>query len=425
MTKSEQPTEKPKAPRKRRAPKTRLDGLLDEMIAEAGGPSAVAGPDGLLMQLTSALVNRALQAELSVHLGYDAGDEPPDDEQNRRNGVREKTVRADGGEIAIKVPRDRDGTFEPILVKKHQRSFAGFDDRIISMYARGMTTREIVAHFQEVYGADVSPDLVSRVTDAVIAEIHEWQTRPLESVYPIVYIDALYVKVRDHSVVQNKAVYIVVGVGLDGQKDVLGLWIQKTEGAKFWLTILEELKTRGVKDILVLCADGLTGLPDAVLAAFPRTVFQTCIVHLVRTSTRYVPDRDIRLVCKDLKQIYTSVSVEAALKELDAFEAKWGSKYPLTLKAWRSRVEEWTPFLAFPAEIRRAIYTTNAIEALNRMVRKTLKARGALPNDDAVMKLVFLAVRNATKTWGKPATYWPLARAQFVILFEDRWPTEG
>ena len=402
--------------------RSRRDELLDELLKEYGGSPGVTGPDGLLKELTRAVVNRAMGAELSHHLGYEEGQTPPEGQANRRNGKTGKTVRTGQGPIEVEVPRDRDGTFEPRLIPKHQRHFDGFDDKILSMYARGMTTREIGAHLEEIYGVDVSPDLISRVTDAIIDEMTAWQSRPLERVYLVAYLDALVIKVRDKSGVQNKSVYIVVGVKSDGSKDVLGLWLQATEGAKFWLTILSELRQRGVEDILVLCADGLTGLPEAVEAAFPQAIFQTCIVHMVRSSTRFVPWKDRKAVCADLKTVYNADCAESAEAALDGFEAKWGKRFPMIAPAWRRRWDEVTPFLAFPPEIRRAIYTTNAIEALNRQLRKVLKTRGHMPNDQAALKLLYLAVRNAQKNWGGRDRRWNTALLQFAIHFEGRIP---
>ena len=404
----------------RRSKKSRSDELLDELIAEHGGPSGVTGPDGLLKELTRRLVNRAMGAELTQHLGYETGEAPPEGQSNRRNGKTEKTVRTGQGEIAVEVPRDRDGSFEPQLIPKHQRQFDGFDDKILSMYARGMTVREIRSHLEEIYGVDVSPDLISRVTDAVIDEMTAWQTRPLEPVYLVVYLDALVIKVRDSSGVQNKSVYIVVGVRPEGRKDVLGFWLQATEGAKFWLTILTELRQRGVEDILVMCADGLTGMSDAVEASFPRAIFQTCIVHMVRSSMRFVPWKERKAVCEDLRAVYTAETVEAAAAALDGFERIWSKRFPMIVPAWRRRWDEITPFLAFPIEIRKAIYTTNAVEALNRQLRKVLKIRGHMPNEQAALKLLFLAVRNALKNWGGPDKRWNAALLQFAIYFEGR-----
>ena len=408
------------AKRKKRA-KSRREELLEELIADAG-PEALADPVGLLKELTRSLVNQAMDAELSHHLGYEAGDSPPEEEPNRRNGKSPKTVRTGQGPVQIEVPRDREGSFEPKLIPKHSRQFAGFDDKIISMYARGMSAREIRAHLEEIYGVDVSPDLVSRVTDAVLEELRAWQSRPLEQVYLVAYLDALVLKVRDKSGVRNQSVYIVVGVLPDGSKDVLGLWIQATEGAKFWLTILSELRQRGVQDILVLCADGLTGLPEAVEAAFPDAIFQTCIVHMIRSSTRFVPWKERKAVCADLRTVYTADSAESAEEALEVFEERWGARFPMVAAAWRKRWDEVTPFLAFPPEIRRAIYTTNAIEALNRQLRKVLKTRGHMPNEQAALKLLYLAIRNAKKNWGGRNPQWNAALLQFAIYFEERIP---
>jgi putative transposase len=394
--------------------------LVDQLLAAAGGPGGLTGPDGLLKQLTAALVNRALDAEMTEHLGYEQGRPPPEDQFNRRNGHRLKSVRTERGAIDVTVPRDREGSFEPKLIPKHKRQFDGFDDKILSMYARGMSTRDIQKHLHELYGVEVSPDLISRVTDSIVDELTEWQSRPLEPVYPIVYIDALVVKIRDQGKVENKAIHIAVGVDLDGVRDVLGLWVERTEGAKFWSSVLAELKHRGVGDILILCADGLTGLPAAVEANFPRTIFQTCIVHMIRASTRYVSYKDLKPLCADLRQIYTAANAAAAQSALDAVEQKWGQRYAHVIKTWRSRVDEWTPFLAFPIELRRAVYTTNTIEALNRILRKTLKTRGPLPTDEAALKLLFLAIRNAKETWGRGYRDWLTARMQLAIHFEER-----
>jgi putative transposase len=405
---------------KSRKARSRRDELLDELLKEYGGSAGVTGPDGLLKHLTRAVVNRAMDAELTHHLGYEDGESPPDGQPNRRNGKGKKTLRTDQGPVDIDVPRDRDGSFEPQIVPKHQRHFDGFDDKILSMYARGMSTREIREHLEEIYDVDVSADLISRVTDAVVDEMIAWQNRPLEPVYLVAYLDALVIKVRDTSGVQNKSVYVVVGVRTDGSKEVLGLWLQATEGAKFWLTILSELRQRGVEDILVMCADGLTGLPDAIEAAFPKAIFQTCIVHMVRSSTRFVPWKDRRAVCADLRTVYSAENAEAAEQALDAFEAKWGKRFPMIAAAWRRRWDEVTPFLAFPQPIRRAIYTTNAIEALNRQLRKVLKTKGHLPNEQAALKLLYLAIRN-TKRWGGPDRRND-ALLQFAIYFEGRIP---
>jgi putative transposase len=396
--------------------------LLDHLLKGYAKPEDLTGPEGLLKRLTGALVERAMNAELTHHLGYEAGDKPPEEQGNRRNGTSSKTLRTEQGPMAVEVPRDREGTFEPQIVPKHQRHFNGFDDKILSMYARGMSVRDIRAHLEEIYGVSVDGDLISRVTDAVVEELRAWQNRPLDPLYLVAYLDALVVKIRDKGVVQNKAVYLVVGVGLDGSKDILGMWIQQTEGAKFWMNILTELRNRGVQDVLVLCADGLTGLPQAVSAVFPQTVFQTCIVHMVRSSTRYVSWKERKAVCADLRRVYTAQTRDAADQALTDFEKRWDKQYPTIAAAWRKRWEEIVPFLDFPPEIRRAIYTTNAIEALNRQLRKVLKTRGHLPSDDAAFKLLYLALRNAKRVWGRPFPQWNRSLAQFAICFEGRFP---
>jgi putative transposase len=398
------------------------DELLDELLSRCAKPEDLLGPNGLLKQLTGALVSRAMDAELSHHLGYDRGQDPPTEQTNRRNGIRSKTLRSDSGPIPIDVPRDRDGSFEPQIVPKHQRSFDGFDDKILSMYARGMSVRDIGAHLREIYGVDVSPDLISRVTDAVVDELRVWQSRPLESVYLAVYLDALVVKIRQKGSVQNRSVYLAIGLGVDGRKDVLGMWIHDTEGAKFWLGILSELRQRGVEDILVLCADGLTGIADAVEAAYSQTVYQTCIVHVIRSSTRFVPWKDRKAVCADLREIYTAADADAAELALERFEDRWAKQFPMVAQTWRRRWAEIIPFLAFPQEIRRIIYTTNVIENLNRQLRKVLKTRGHMPSDEAALKLLFLAVRNATKAWKGRDRNWTRALHQFSLHFEGRIP---
>lgn len=406
------------------APRAKIPpGLLDELLADYSKPEDLTGPDGLLKQLVSAVVNRAMGAEMSHHLGYEKGAQPPEGQTNRRNGHTSKRLRSDHGDIELQVPRDREGTFEPQLVKKHERQFNGFDDKILAMYARGASVRDIRAHLEDVYGVDVSPDLISQVTDAVVDELRAWQSRPLEAVYLVVYLDALVVKIRDKGgPVTNKSVYLVVGVQADGSKDVLGMWIAPTEGAKFWLSVLTELRQRGVQDILVLCADGLKGLPEAVEAAFPGTIFQTCIVHMVRSSTRFVPWKERKAVCADLRCVYGAADLDSAEVALLEFEEKWGDRYPMIAAAWRSRWAEITPFLAFPPEIRRAIYTTNSIEALNRQLRKVLKTKGALPSDEAATKLLYLAIRNAKRSWGGRHRDWNQALLQFAIHFEGRMP---
>lgn len=395
--------------------------VLDDLIKEWGGPQNLLGPDGLLKAMTKALVERCMNAELSYHLDYEPGEVPPEGETNRRNGKTKKTVRTTRGPIELSVPRDREGTFEPVLVPKRQRHFDGFDDQILALYARGMSTRDIQAFIKENYGVDASPDLVTHVTDAVIDEMKTWQARPLESVYAIVYLDALVVKIRDKGVVENKSLYVAVGITPEGSKDVLGMWIQTTEGAKFWLAILTELKQRGVEDVLVLCADGLTGMPQAVEAAFPKTIFQTCIVHMIRASTRFVPWKERAAVCGELRNVYTAIDRDDAKRALDLFEEKYGRRFPMIAQSWRARWEEVTPFLQFPQEIRRAIYTTNAIEALNRHLRKALKTKGHLPTEDAALKLVYLNIKTAHR-WSRSPPGWQTMALQFAIYFPERFP---
>ena len=396
------------------------DELIDQLLGGYRKAEDLTGPNGLIKQLIGKLVTRAMNAELDHHLGYEAGEAPPEGQSNRRNGKRPKKLRSDVGEIPIEVPRDREGTFEPQIVGKHERHFSGFDDKILSMYARGMSVRDIQGHLYEIYNVEVSPELISKVTDAVMDELRAWQTRPLESVYMIVYIDALITKIRDKGVVKNKAIYTVMGVSPDGCKDILGFWAQPTEGASFWLNILGELRQRGVQDILVICADGLTGISDAIEAAFPKAIHQTCIVHMIRSSTRLVPWKDRSAVCADLRAIYTAPDETAAQWALEAFEAKWGKRFPLVAPTWRRRWAEIVPFLAFPPEIRRAIYTTNAVESFHSVLRKALKTRGHLPHDEAALKLLFLATRHA-KTRLKPAPDWTTAVMQFAIFFEGRF----
>lgn len=407
---------------KAQSPKPIRAELLDELLGDYRSPEDLVGESGLLKELTRALVNRAMQAEMTEHLGYESGRAAPEGQGNRRNGKRKKRVRSDQGHLDVEIPRDRDGTFEPALIPKHSREFRGFDEKIIAMYARGMTVRDIQSHLADIYQVTVSPDLISRVTDEVVEELRAWQHRPLEEVYPVVYIDALVVKIRHKGVVQNRAVHVAVGIRLDGCKEVLGMWIAPTEGAKFWLSVLTELKQRGVRDIFVMCADGLKGLPEAVEASFPETIFQTCIVHLIRSSMRYVSWKERKALCKELRKLYTAADEEAAMVAFEEFERTHADRYPTVVRAWRDRWEEWTPFLHFPQEVRRIIYTTNAIEALHRQLRKTLKTRGHLPSDDAAMKLLFLAVRNAEKTWGKRTRTWGKALMQFAIYFEERMP---
>jgi putative transposase len=335
------------------------DEVVDQLLAGARTEEEIVGPGGLLAQLTQRLVERALEVELTDHVGYERHQEPPGGTGNTRNGRTSKTLSTEHGPVQINTPRDRDGSFEPKLVRKRQRRFEGFDERILALYSRGMSTRDIEAHLRELYGVSVGRDLISRVTDAVMDDARGWQSRPLEDVYPVVFLDALVLKVRDGGSVQRKACYLALGVGMDGSREVLGLWFQETEGAKFWMQVLAELRHRGVSDILICCVDGLAGFPEAIEAVFPQTVVQTCIVHLIRASLRYVPRRQYDQVTKDLRPIYTAIDADHALQALDAFEAKWGQQLPPVVKAWRDSWEHVTPFLAFPPEVRRVIYTTD------------------------------------------------------------------
>jgi putative transposase len=403
----------------------RLKGLLPAdalQDALAGfGPEQITGPGGLMTQLAGRVLEAALGAELSEHLGYPPGQAPPGGAGNARNGQPAKTVLTDQGAVRIRSPRDRKGTFEPKIVGKRQTRWVGFDERVIALYARGLTVREIQGHLAEIYGAEVSPDLISKITDAVLADAKAWQTRPLESLYAIVYLDAMVVKVRDGQAVRNFACYLAIGVNCDGERDVLGIWFQRTEGAKFWLQVLTELKQRGVADVLVACVDGLTGFPEAIEAVFPQAWVQTCLVHQVRSSLRFVPYRDKRAVAADLKKIYTANDQDAAADELQRFAEKWDGRYPTISRSWLEHWEQIIPFLAFPPDVRRAVYTTNTIEALNRQVRKIIKTRGQFPTEDAVRKLIYLAITRAQSKWRR-AYNWNAALAAFKIHFGDRIP---
>jgi putative transposase len=397
------------------------DGLIDELLAGARTEEEIVGPGGLLADLTRRLVERAMSAELTEHLGYEPHQEPPGGAGNTRNGSTPKTLATEHGPVAIKTPRDRAGTFEPQIVPKGKRRFEGFDDKIIALYARGMSMRDIEAHLAELYGVNVGRDLISRVTDAVMDDARAWQQRPLEDVYPVLFLDALVVKVRDGGTVQRKACYLALGVTVDGDRDVRGMWFQETEGAKFWLQVLTELRQRGVQDVLICCVDGLKGFPEAIEAVFPQAWVQTCIVHLIRHSLRFVPRREREQVAKALRPIYTAVDADAAAAELERFDERWGERFPVITKAWRDAWEQVIPFLAFPPEVRRVIYTTNAIEALNRQLRKAIKTKGHFPNEDAVRKLIFLAVTNAVPAWTRTRS-WTAALLAFKIHFGDRLP---
>jgi putative transposase len=363
-----------------------------------------------------------LGAELGHHLGYASGAAKPEATGNQRNGASSKTVLTQDGPLRIDVPRDRDASFEPLLIPKHERRFTGFDDKIIAMYARGMTVREVQGFLADQYGVDVSPEFISSVTDAVMAEVGAWQARPLEPMYPVVFFDALRVKIREDAVVRNKAIYLALGVLPDGTRDILGLWIEGTEGAKFWMKVFNDLKTRGVADILIAVTDGLKGMPEALGAVYPATTLQTCIVHLIRNSLDYASWKDRKLLAAAIKPVYTAASAEAAQAELDAFEqGQWGRKFPTVVAAWRRAWDRVIPFFAFPPAVRRVIYTTNAIESINAQLRKIIKSRGHFPSDDAASKLIWLALRNITADWGRAAYNWKEAMNQFAILYEERF----
>ena len=398
-----------------------LDAMLGRLLAGKRSEAEILGRDGLLGELTRRLVERALGEELSAHLGYPAGQAPPGGAGNSRNGGTPKTVLTDHGQVRIQTPRDRKGTFEPQLVKKGQRRLQGLDEKIIALYAGGMTTREIESYVTELYGPGVSRETVSRATAGVLEDAKTWQTRPLEQIYPILYLDAMIIKIRDGQAVRNFACYLAVGVNLEGERDVLGIWFQRTEGAKFWLQVLSDLKQRGVEDVLVCCVDGLTGFPEAIEAVYPQTWVQTCVVHAIRSALRFVPYKDRRQVAKDLKPIYTAVDRDNAWQQLEAFAEKWDDKYPMISQAWTEHWERIVPFLSFPPDVRRVVYTTNTIEALNRQIRKIIKTRGSFPDEDSARKLLYLAITRAQRKWRH--TYnWDSALAAFRIHFGERIP---
>jgi putative transposase len=397
------------------------DELIDELLDGARSEEEIVGPGGVLAQLTKRLVERALSAELTEHLGYEPHQEPPGGMGNTRNGSTPKTFATEHGRVRIGTPRDRRGSFEPQIVGKGQRRFEGFDDKILALYSRGLSARDIEAHLAEIYGVQVGRDLISRVTDAVMDDVREWQQRPLDDVYPVIFLDALVLKIREGGTVQRRACYLALGVTVEGERDVLGMWFQETEGAKFWMQVLSELKQRGVQDILVCCVDGLKGFPEAIEAIYPNTVVQTCVVHLIRHSLKYVPRREREQVARDLKPIYTAIDADAAQAALEAFDDKWGSRFPVITQAWLNAWEYMIPFLAFPPELRRVVYTTNAIEALNRQLRKAIKTKGHFPNEEAARKLIYLAITNAVPAWTRTRN-WTTALLAFKIHFGDRLP---
>lgn len=402
------------------APAVPFDPKLMEALVP--GPLTPEEANALFHGFKKAVFERALGAELTHHLGYGKDQPRPEGQTNHRNGTSAKSVITDTGTVSVEVARERDGSFEPLLIGKHQRRFTGFDDKIIALYARGMTVREIKAHLQEMYAVEVADGLISEVADAVLAEVTEWQSRPLERLYPVVFFDALRVKIRDEGVVRNKAMYLALGVDADGRRDVLGLWIEQTEGAKFWLKVVNDLRNRGVEDILIAVVDGLKGFGEAINATFPATTVQTCIVHLIRNSLNYVSWKDRKLVAAALRPIYTAPSAEAAQAALQAFAASdWGAQHPMIVKSWKSAWTQVIPFFAFPPEVRRIIYTTNAIESLHMQLRKIIKTRGHFPSDEAATKLIWLALRNVMAGWSRSAREWIKAMNQFVLMYPDRF----
>lgn len=399
----------------RRKPPVIADALLDQLLA-GGDAKAAFDKDGLLDELKKALAKRALNAEMDHHPGADGGS------GNSRNGYGKKTVLTETGKMALDIPRDRLSTFDPQLIARYQRRFPGFDEKIVSMYARGMSTREIQGHLRELYGLDVSADLVSAVTDSVLEEVTEWQNRPLEALYPLIFFDAIRIKVGDEGTVRNKAVYVALGVRADGTKEVPGLWIEQTEGAKFWLRVMNELKSRGVEDVLIAIVDGLKGFPEAITAVFPQAQVQTCVVHLIRHSLAFVSYKDRKAVAAALKQIYKAKDADAGKTALEDFaDGPWGRKYPAIAQSWRRNWSQVIPFFAFPDEVRRIVYTTNSIESLNAKLRRAVRTRGHFPTDESALKLLFLVLNLAAKEWKMPPREWCMAKAQLAILFEDRF----
>jgi putative transposase len=396
--------------------------ILDQFVRQ--GPISHEELDAAVRRFKKAIIERALGGELTHHLGYPSGGTKPDDTTNHRNGTGGKTVLTDDGPLAIEVPRDREGTFEPRFIAKHERRFTGFDDKVVALYARGMTVREIQGFLAEMYAVEVSPDLISTVTDAVVAEVTAWQSRPLERMYPVVFFDAVRVKIRDEATVRSKAVYLALAVLPDGTRDILGLWIEQTEGAKFWMKVFTDLKTRGCQDILIAVTDGLKGMSEALDAVYPPTTLQTCIVHLIRHSLDFANWKERKLLAVALRPIYAAASADLAATALDAFErGPWGAKFPTVVASWRRAWEHVIPFFAFPPDVRRLIYTTNALESVHAQLRKIIKTRGHFPNDDAATKLIWLALRNITAKWERSAYYWKPAMNQFAILYPDRFPT--
>lgn len=399
----------------------RVQDAIDELLKDKR-PEDILGEGGLVQDLTKRLLERALEGEMTDHLGYEKHASEGRDKGNSRNGKSRKRVKTGETEVDLDVPRDREGSFEPKLVPKGKRRLPGFNDKIIALYARGMTTREIQAAIEEMYGIEASPSMISSVTDSVLEEVKAWQSRPLDAVYPIIFLDAIHVKMRSSGHVQNTAVYVALAINLDGEKELLGLWIGEAEGSKFWLSVLTELKNRGVQDILIASVDGLKGFPEAIEAVYPKTSVQLCIVHMVRNSLRYVPWKERKQVAADLRTIYRAGTVEEAEAQLDAFEAKWGEQYPMVVRSWRTNWANLIPFFDFPPEIRKVIYTTNAVESINSQLRKVVKNRGAFPTPESVRKVMYLAMMRAAKRWSRPIRDWPKALNHFAVAFEGRLP---
>ncbi len=403
-------------------PKPLPTGLIDSLLADYKKPEDLIGEHGLLKQLTKALVERALQAEMAEHLGHDKHETVINATGNTRNGKSRKTLKGEFGELPIEIPRDREGSFEPLIISKHQTRWAGFDDKILSLYARGMTVREIQQHLTEMYGTEVSPTLISTVTDGIMDEVKQWQSRPLDAVYPVIYLDCIHAKVRDAGSVRAKAIYLAIGINMEGHKEVLGLWIAQTEGAKFWLSVVTELKNRGVQDIFIACVDGLKGFPEAIETVYPHAIVQLCIVHMVRNSLNYVGWNKRKEVAADLRLVYSAATIDEAEQALADFEDKWNNAYSPIALSWRNNWQRIIPFFDYPPEIRRIIYTTNAIESVNMSLRKVSKSRGSFPNDEAVIKLYYLALSNIAKKWSMPLRDWKPALNRFTIQFNERMP---
>ena len=400
-----------------------IDQLLDQIDFHGMTAEELAGENGLLKKLTSRFYSKALDAEMDEHLGYKKNDNAGDNSGNSRNGYTSKTVITDDNDtIEVQVPRDRNSTFEPVIIPKHEKRTPLFNDQIISMYSFGMSTRDIQRHLQQVYGVEVSPETISNITESVMSDVREWQNRPLEKSYPILFLDALRVNSRQDGKNINKALYVALAINWEGRKEVLGLWLADTEGAKFWMSVLTDIKNRGVEDILIACMDGLTGFPDAVKAVFPDTHIQHCIVHMIRNSTKFVSYKDLKAVCRDLKEIYSAINAESGHEALEEFGKKWNDKYPMIQASWERNWNDLTEFFNYPKDIRRAIYTTNAIESLNFSLRKVTRNKSSFPDDDSIYKVMYLAIKNASTRWTMSIKDWGLAVNQFAILFDGRVP---